>query len=511
MLALIGWVAGIRFLTSIRDIYFPMPPSTAIGFLLTIGSLLLIRFTRSNATAKIISRGINLLEMAFSLVILFEFVADISPGIEERFFGISGHLNGIPLGRMSPLAAGMFFIANLSLLVLYLGKGHFARREFSALAGLLIFLVGSVTTLGYSYGTPLLYGGTTRPVAPGAGFSYIFLGAAIILAAGADTWPLRLFTGRRVRPRLLRAFLPIIVSLILAEGWLNAIIPDDFALNPVYVSAFLALAFIFPATWLISRYARRIGGEIDLANAERDAAEAETRKVVMELQRSNSELETFAYVASHDLQEPLRMVSSYVQLLEARYGEQLDNDAREFIGYAVDGSNRMKDLINDLLELSRVGTRGKPFEPVNMAHVVVAAEHNLQLVIEDTAALISHDSLPVVNGDIVQLTQLFQNLLENAIKFRGTDPPQIHISVHHADGEWEFRVSDNGIGFDRKFAGRIFVIFQRLHAREAFEGTGIGLAICRKIVERHGGRIRAESVPGRGSDFYFTLPAVDAA
>lgn len=510
ILDLVGWATGIRFLTSIRDIYYPMPPSVAVAILLTTGSLLTATFWMPNAISSFISRSVNLILMAFSLVILYELVTETQPRIEERLFGISGTLNDIPVGRMSPIAAVMFFIANLALLFLHLGKIHFVCREFTSLMGLFMLFTGSVTTLGYLYGTPLLYGGGTRPVALGAGFALGFLGAAIVLAAGSEAWPLRLFTGDRVRPRLLRAFLPIVVAFMLIEGWLNAITPDDFALNPVYVAAFLAIAFIIPATYLISRSARRIGGEIDRADTARDVAEAQVRKVVTDLKRSNSELEQFAYVASHDLQEPLRMVSSYVQLLEKRYSEQLDDDAREFIGFAVDGANRMKELINDLLALSRVGTRGNSFKPVAVVDAVAAAENNLRLAIEDSGVRITHDPLPVVDADLIQMTQLLQNLLENAIKFRGKEPPRIHITARRNDGEWEFCVSDNGIGFDKKFADRIFVIFQRLHGRESYEGTGIGLAICRKIVERHGGRIWAESEPGKGSDFYFTLPVVGA-
>jgi PAS domain S-box-containing protein len=228
----------------------------------------------------------------------------------------------------------------------------------------------------------------------------------------------------------------------------------------------------------------------------------------IDLERSNKELEQFAYVASHDLQEPLRMVSSYMQLLESRYKDKLDQDAKDFIGYAVDGALRMQRLIQDLLAFSRVGTRGKPPVPVDSDASFNEALLNLSIAMEETNANIEVGELPKVIADKDQLVQLFQNLIGNAIKFRGNKSPEIEVSAYELDGFAQFAVRDNGIGFDSKHTDRIFVLFQRLNPREEYEGTGIGLAICKKIVERHGGRIWAESEVGKGSTFYFTLPRV---
>jgi signal transduction histidine kinase len=279
---------------------------------------------------------------------------------------------------------------------------------------------------------------------------------------------------------------------------------------------FFCLVLTFIGGAVLYRFESQRGRYLQelLLTGERLAAEAEDHKHTARklarrteaMERSNKDLQQFAYVASHDLQEPLRMVSSYVQLLQRRYQGKLDADADDFIGFAVDGAMRMQQLIQGLLSYSRINTHGNPSSPTDVGEVLGQVITNLRLTIDESNARIAHDALPVVEADATQLVQLFQNLIANAIKFCGAVPPEILVTAEKEAPYWVFCVRDNGIGLDPEFADRIFTIFQRLHSRKDYPGTGIGLAICKRIVERHGGSIWVKSAPGEGSTFCFTLP-----
>jgi light-regulated signal transduction histidine kinase (bacteriophytochrome) len=249
---------------------------------------------------------------------------------------------------------------------------------------------------------------------------------------------------------------------------------------------------------------KAIGGQVAAALI-RMQGELSLRRTAEELARSNRALEQFAYVSSHDLREPLRTVTGFVQILEDRYRDQLDARAHEYIGFAVDGARRMQQLIDNLLAYARVGS-ALSIQPGNARDALDRALDALKGMVGESGAVITTDPMPVVPADATLLCQVFQNLVENAIKFRSADPLRIHVGARRERGGWLFRVTDNGIGMEREHGERIFVIFKRLHSREKCPGTGIGLALCKKIVERHGGRIWVESEPGRGSTFYFTLP-----
>ncbi len=254
----------------------------------------------------------------------------------------------------------------------------------------------------------------------------------------------------------------------------------------------------------VSFYRKQYEYEIEYS-AQLERAHKEIEKMVEELRRSNEELQQFAYIASHDLQEPLRMISSYMQLIERRYKGKLDKDADEFIAFAVEGASRLQNMIIGLLAYSRIEIKGAPLEAVNSEEVLGNAISNLKIAIEESGTLITADPLPVIKADAVQLVRLFQNLIANAIKFRREYPPRILVSAAQEGTEWVFSVKDNGLGIDQEYKDRIFNIFQRLHGAE-YPGVGIGLSLCRRIVERHGGRIWFESEEGKGTTFYFTIP-----
>jgi PAS domain S-box-containing protein len=244
--------------------------------------------------------------------------------------------------------------------------------------------------------------------------------------------------------------------------------------------------------------------------AERKQAESALKRTAAHLSRSNAELEQFAYAASHDLQEPLRTVVSATQVLAKDFGDKLEPDARQWVMFATQGAKRMQTLLNALLDYARLGASRKSPERVDCRRIYETTVADLRTAIAESNAEVTADSLPVVLGDTVQLRQVFQNLIANAIKFRCNDrPPRIHVCAEQRDNEWRITIRDNGVGIDPKNFGRLFVLFQRLHSGQQYRGTGIGLAICKKIVEHHGGRIGVESVPGQGSTFYFTLPVAD--
>ncbi len=264
---------------------------------------------------------------------------------------------------------------------------------------------------------------------------------------------------------------------------------------------------------LFAHIGRRLGDALSMLIALRDLRESEARlertvkERTLELERSNKELEQFAYVASHDLQEPLRMVASYAELLGKRYSGQLDDKADNYIGFMVEGAVRMQELINDLLSLSRVGTHGKDPEPTDCGEVMAEVMTLLRATLQESDAQVRFGALPMVMADRTQLRMLLQNLLTNAVKFRGDEPPRVDVTATRKDGAWEIAIADNGIGIEARHHDQVFTIFRRLHERSRYPGTGIGLAIVKKIVERHGGEVRLESAPGEGSRFSFTLPA----
>jgi signal transduction histidine kinase len=253
------------------------------------------------------------------------------------------------------------------------------------------------------------------------------------------------------------------------------------------------------------KYREQLKEMVEKRTEELKIATEELRTAMDDLARSNADLQQFAYLASHDLQEPLQVIKGFLASLERRYKDKLDEKAHEFIRFTIESAKRMQDLIKDLLEYSRIGTKGKEFKPADCSLILDRAIFNLKVAIEESGAEVTHDSLPTVMSNAMQLTSLFQNLIGNAIKFHAAEAPKVHISAERKGDEWLFSVRDNGIGIDPKFADGIFAVFQRLPSSDKFPGTGIGLAICKKIVDLHGGRIWVDSKPGKGATFYFTI------
>jgi signal transduction histidine kinase len=309
-------------------------------------------------------------------------------------------------------------------------------------------------------------------------------------------------TCRRLKSSAASSHVPVIFMTALAET------PDKltgFSVGAVdYVTKPLDVAEVI-ARMRLHLTLHQLQRRVEARNASLREEIAAHERTQAALQRSNSELEQLAYVASHDLQEPLRMIASYLQLVEERYQDRLDDDGREFIGYAVDGAKRLQKLINDLLHYSRLVSKERPLQQTECAEVLQLALRNLHVAIQESQASVTHDELPAVAADQTQLVQLFQNLIGNAIKFRNGPGPRVHVGVRREGDGWQFSISDDGIGIAPAHFERVFVLFQRLHSRSRYDGTGIGLTLCKKIVERHGGRIWVSSLPGEGTTFHFTL------
>ncbi|NHJ24589.1 MAG: GHKL domain-containing protein [Candidatus Lokiarchaeota archaeon] len=249
-----------------------------------------------------------------------------------------------------------------------------------------------------------------------------------------------------------------------------------------------------------------VGTVVALLSEQLSNREYELNDIIEDLKRSNEDLQQFAYVASHDLQEPLRAITSFSQLLEEKYQDKIDKDGKEFLYFITDGAKKMNNLIKDLLLYSRITTHAQPPTPNNLEIILKDALFNLHEAIKESGATITYDKLPILTVDKTQFLQLFQNFVSNAIKFRREEPPKIHIRAELVNNEWLFSIKDNGIGIESKYFDRLYNIFYRLHTKEEYPGTGIGLPICKKIVQRYGGKVWVESELGKGSTFYFTIP-----
>ncbi len=516
VLGMIGWLSGFRGVAGFGSYYSYRSPFIALAFVLLGCAWFFYVFNPGQRFSKVFALILAFFILLIALFNLVQFFTGAQIGIEHKLV-----LDVYNVTLMSPISDAFFLLDCFAMILLLLGH----PRRVAGLSGGLSFIVISlnlVILLGYLYGAPLLYGGEIRPVELPVGVAFVVLSTGLIATSGADYSLFRLILGPSVRALLLRYFLLVIFIVALIDGVFYNILPQfKLRITISELQGISALIYVIAAGAVVFKLSHIIGDALyrsetarkqaedlneqlqrEISNRKR--AEEELKQRAIELARSNAELEQYAYVASHDLQEPLRMITSFTQLLEKRYKGRLDNDADEFIGYIVDGATRMQRMINGILTYSRAGLSVKPFELTDCEVVINQALDNLKIAIKESGAMVTHDRLPSVMADSSQMLTLFQNLLSNAVKFC-IETPHIHVSAKQKRNKWIFSVQDNGIGISPEFIERIFVLFYRLHSRDAYPGSGIGLATCKKIVERHDGRIWVESKLGKGSTFYFTI------
>lgn len=489
VLDLAGWLFHVQVLKSFAPDSNAMEPVTAV--LLVLCGVAVIRA----ATRK----------FPDAIALVCAAVVTVGGGMKvlECLFGFDFPFDGQLLRGEAMNTAISFIFCGAALLLLDVEtrSGYRPAQSFVLIVGLIALLA----LIGYGFRVlPLSSIGSKIPMALNSGiaFAIFSLGA---LAARPDRGFMMVISSDTTGGAMARRLLPaaVLIPLILGALRFSSEREGYFGIEAgISLFAFANIVLFTAVIWWNAKL-------LFLAEAERQQAMEKLKQTTRDLERSNTELQQFAYVASHDLTEPLRMITSYLELLSDRARRKLGHEEEEFIGYAVDGARRMQQLIQDLLAYARVDTRGRPLEPADCERVLESVLANLKVAIDESHAVIEHEPLPKVKGDSVQLTQVFQNLIGNAIKFHGKNPPKIHIGAHRNNGDWVFQIKDNGIGIDPKNIDRIFVLFQRLHTRQEYPGTGMGLAICKKIIERHGGRIWAESKPNEGTTFFFTIPAED--
>jgi signal transduction histidine kinase len=499
-LVLIGWLFHVPLLKSAGPSLIAMNPLTAVLFILS-GATLLRASDRKRKRPDPVVLICAVFILLGGAMKISECVFHYDLDFDQLFF----HRQVSSPGPFGPSEIAMntalcFMCCGVALLLLDVQtrRGFRPAQVFIVLVGLMALLA----LIGYGYRVLPLYSfGSRLPMALNSaiGFELFAIAAmavrpsrGLMMVITSDT------TGGSMARRLMPA--AILIPLILGALLFSSEKRGYFAMESgISLFAFANIVLFTAVIWWNAKL-------LYWAEAERLKAMEKLKRTTADLERSNTELQQFAYVASHDLTEPLRMVVSYLELLDGRARAKLGEEEREFIGFAVDGARRMQTLIQDLLAYARVDTRGRPLEPIDVEQVLETVLADLKLAIQESHTVVEHEPLPTVQGDVVQLTQVFQNLIGNAIKFHGSATPKIHVGVRRENDEWLFHVKDNGIGIDPKNFNRIFVLFQRLHTRREYPGTGMGLAICKKIIERHGGKIWAESKPGEGTTFFFTIP-----
>ncbi len=498
LVVLAGWSWNLPALQSLFPGFATMKPLTAVLLSLSGAALWLLRDEMLQGWQRAVATAFALAVVIAGGLAALGDLARVDLRVAELFGALVAPGSAPTALRLSPATTACLLLVGLALLLIA------SRRVMAAqIAALVVAATAFSALVGYVYGLRSLY--DFAPFASMALHTAIALVALAVgvLAARPGGGLVRFITSDSAGGVAARRVLPFAIGVPVLLGWLR-LFGQQAGLYDAVVGSLLSAASTALVLGAVVWWASAVLHRLD---ERRQRAETEVLRYAHQLERSNQELASFAYVASHDLQEPLRTLAGFSELLSTRYRGRLDAQADEFLEFLVDAAGRMQTLVNDLLSYSRVGTRGEPFQPVDCNDLLGEAVRDLHNAIVETGALVVSEPLPTVPADGSQLSQVFRNLLGNAIKYRRPGVvPRVQVSTTRDDESWRFAVRDNGIGIDAQYFDRIFAIFQRLHGRQEYSGTGIGLAICKKVVERHGGRIWVESQPGAGSTFYFTLP-----
>lgn len=508
---LAGWLSGRLVLASIRTAFIPMAPLTALAFVaLALAFLRLRRRTRADVVATIAGLLVCAVGSARFIALLSDGAA--FPDVEATLLPNAGLFGAVPLARISPVTAAGLAATGAAVILLATKRARWSG-DAAGWLGTAVALTGCAVLLGYAYGTPLLYGGPVIPVALTTGVGLVLSGIATLAVAGPGARPLRAFTEGGARARLLRAFLPATTAAVLVASAAGHMLVFGFHANPAFAAAGSALGAVGLVGALVWRIAGTVGHAIDRAEdtrtQDRVDLEAAVAARTAELARINEELNAFTSSVSHDLRAPLRHMTGFATLLDRRCRDTLGDEGRNYARQVIDAGGRMSRLIDDLLAFARTAQAPLRTEPVDLTELVRDAIADASRDVEGRIIEWHVDTLPSVEGDRALLRQALTNLIANAVKYTRTrERARIHVgALPAAGGERVLYVRDNGVGFDMAFAGRLFGVFQRLHAADQFEGTGIGLANVRRIIQRHGGRTWAEGAVDQGATFFVSLPA----
>ncbi|WP_052374191.1 ATP-binding protein [Methanobacterium sp. SMA-27] len=509
LLILIGWMFNIPLLLHPGSGFSAIKSNAGLAFLLIGVSLWFVQTKKIKFHNQGIAQILAFIVLIIGFLTLMEYIFNLNIGIDQILFKEAvGALNTSSPNRMALTTVINFILAGICILLWDVKTPRVYRpTQIFAIIGGFISLIGF---LAYIYNASLFYHiPQFTAISIYATIIFILLFGAILLAR-PDTGIMSIINSNDISGVLARRLLPLIIILPIIFGLISRYGVNIGLYNEQLADIlflFFIIIFLTIIVWITIISIKKIDDDRRLLEIEYQVSlEENVKDRTKELEQSNKDLQQFAYVASHDLREPLRMITSFLQLLERRYYDQLDEDANEFIGFAVNGAKRLDYMINDLLEYSRVANTKREFSKVDVNKVLEYTILNLKSAIDDSSAEITYDALPTLFADEQLMILLFQNLISNSIKYRREEIPKISISAIKESNQYLFTVKDNGIGMSPKHLKKIFTIFQRLHTKEEYEGTGIGLAITQKIVHQHAGEIWVESEPGKGSTFYFTIP-----